>query len=454
MINPIEKIVALMINQLDKSPTSLSTADFLKVFEESPEVEDFLLKNDLYITLENKKILQIPAINVLFMVCIKDLENFLHNHFKGRLEPFKEVYLIQEDRKNLVHGLDLFSLTNKDIEKELYNGVSLNIQNTNQLFCFLNKSSGVNWSHCRPSNFTLKPWYYEKNIPFLINYESMFVNNWDKENKNELTELVFTKITDKSIYINKKFNVEIKNISQITDKQLESFFDVIRYKLSNGQIDFKWDEERINSLIESSSLIFKNLPKEFANFLLNVAQKEGTFTKNTMTMIYLKNKYLYNHLLENNITVIDNTKEILPMSVPEKIEMKKNHLENFIDKYEKTDSQVTQVCLQILKEIEFLSSEKGLEYFSQELEQKYSLEKMCNDLIPKILDSYISLPSHIRSNEEKGFLKMTIEQLHKIKAEMEKFENNILENEMRKMKVMGKFLDDKFSQPKAIFNIS
>jgi hypothetical protein len=63
--------------------------------------------------------------------------------------------------------------------------------------------------------------------------------------------------------------------------------------------------------------------------------------------------------------------------------------------------------------------------------------------VPTILNNYLSIPEHLRKNENNPFLEMTISQLKKIISEIEQIE--IMSEDMKKMKIYGKFLDNKLT---------
>ena len=70
---------------------------------------------------------------------------------------------------------------------------------------------------------------------------------------------------------------------------------------------------------------------------------------------------------------------------------------------------------------------------------------MMSKYIPIILNNYLSIPEHLRKNENNPFLEMTVSQLKKIISEIEQIEVSIMSEDMKKMKIFGKFLDNKLS---------
>jgi hypothetical protein len=436
-----EKIIYLTVNKLKTNALSVSVEDFKYICEINPEINDYLLEKywEMPVYLEGKKeVLHIPAINVLFMMA-KDprFETYLWDKFKDKLEPFKEIYI----NSNLVHGLDLISITKKKIDT-FQMSHSLNIKNTNQLFSFINKN------YAEKIDFDVPEWKYEKHFCFDINYKSLFAKNWDNAPIIK-QELKFNAIYNQNLFLDNKLDIEVKNLNQATDYQMGKFFEVVKYKLKNNQKSFAWDEDKISTLISSN--IFKSASQfrpqsrnEMVGILTNILQEGASFTPSMMSLLYIKDNEVHDQLKEimKNIEFVPSIQTIEPI-LPKKPQL--NILESYVEKYRFTDSKVIQLCEKILKEAEFLSSEKSLEYFAQDIEQKYNFDKLLGDLMPRLLGSYFAAPESVRSNPERVFLPLTLEQLGKVYSELENMEYSVLENEMKKIKVIGKVLDSKFT---------
>lgn len=321
---------------------------------------------------------------------------------------------------------------------------SLNIRNTNQLFSFINKN------YADKIDFDIPEWKYNKHFCFELNYESLFAKNWDNVPIIK-QELKFNAIYNQNVFIDNKVDVEIKNLNQATDYQMGKFFEVVKYKLLNNQKSFVWDEDKISTLISSN--IFKPASQfrpqsknEMVEILTNILKECISFTPSMMSLLYIKDNEAHDQLQEimkmNNIELIKNLKTIEPL-LPQKPQL--NIIESYVEKCRLTDSKVIKLCQKILKEAEFLSSEKSLEYFAQDIEQKYNFDKLLGDLTPRLLESYFSVPESVRTNPERAFLSLTLEQLSKVQKELENMEYSVLENEMKKIKIIGKVLDSKFS---------
>jgi hypothetical protein len=106
--------------------------------------------------------------------------------------------------------------------------------------------------------------------------------------------------------------------------------------------------------------------------------------------------------------------------------------------------KVVGICLDILKNVEFFKSEKALSYFSEDVEAKFNIESIFHKYLPDILDTYFGLPEKIRNDYNRDFLKMTVEQLEKLQERIQNIEYDVLESQMKKMKIFGSFLDDRF----------
>lgn len=456
MKNSLEKIAFSMINKINQKNAKLEVSQFEYLFETHPALKRLFLEEilNMPVIIDNMPVnLSIPAINVLFIVANQNtlIKNYLWDFFKKDFQPFKEVYIYLEDKK-LVHNLDLFSITGWKLALEgPY--ISFNIQNINQFYIYLRRNKGL--------DYDMQEWHYDRHIKFDIDFESLFLQNWNY-NVNEMInkKIEFNSIANPYINLNVTMEISLSNINEANPQQREKIGELLKYKLTKQEINFEWNEDRVATLIDNSDVIFgnniqsnKSLTTLIKNFI-----NSNMITEEILSLLLIANKEVFKEIIEyigeNNIEIFNSIK-ILPESNQsiQKDQLAMQYIQEQIEKYIETDFEIINICKEIIKRTELLYSIKGLSYFSENLDEKLSIEKLFNEYIPTVLENYFTLPEVIRNDKTKNFFKMTIEQLSTMNTQLEKCELDILENEMRKMKVFGKFLDVKYPINNPLFRL-
>lgn len=492
MITTLDKLVYLIISRFIKSQDALSMEDMHMLFEENPQLKRYLCEQYIEMpVIENghnpkEGVLLIPAINVLMKVISnKEVIDNLFIELKEYLEPFKEVYYIQDKEKNLVHDFDLFKITQKSVD-DIRNRQSLNIVNMNQFFICGYKSQESNY-------FILQPFHFDNHVKFNIDYEMLFLSAHNNNRINTKT-LNFNSVANLHITLNGEIKVELRNMHEVGSWMMERYIELIKYKIMNNQRNFVWDENKLttflaanNNMFDSDFLLGKNIEytknclepsnsysgdlwqfkkelekKEFLqdsnqfDLKKNVIVKILTdsvadgvpMTRTLLSLLFVKNKTLcsefINYLNTNAIHIYDGV-ENMPTAPKDELTINIEKIEDIVQQYTLTDSEVVEICKSIIDSAQFFISEKALTYFSSEIETKHNIDSIFNKFIPNILETYFNLPEKVRNDSRRQFKSMTVEQLQKLSEQLQNTEYDILEQEMRKMKSFGLFLDSKFS---------
>lgn len=177
-------------------------------------------------------------------------------------------------------------------------------------------------------------------------------------------------------------------------------------------------------------------------------------------LIFLKNKQLHEELN----TLIKENKQLHHQKDPQKMEQDNiesysnsnsdikqslilplNELNQFSQKLLTNDTLVKNIFDELIIHLETTTKDNAIDYFKENIEDRITTENMMSKYIPTVLNNYLSIPEHLRKNENNPFLEMTITQLKKIISEIEQIEVNIMSEDMKKMKIYGKFLDNKLN---------
>lgn len=468
----IEKIGFSIINKINQKNNSLSIQEFESLFAEHKELKNYFINATIEMPIINhdtnsNSVLHIPLMNLLFLANKNNnngITEFLWLKYVDEIEPFKEVFLENHNGKNLVHCLDLFTITEKNIpyiaEKN-----SLNIQNMNQFYHYVFKNNKNN-------TYFMQDWHYDRHIKFNIGFESLFLNNWNNNIDNNIT-IKFNSVLNPYINIEGKYSIIESNLNEASKSCMYHLTEFIKYKLYNNEIDFTWNEDKITTLMQNNLPIFgeitqkdkiyPSIDKQLSMLLQTIIKQGYPINKEMLSLLLVSNKNVFNDIVKfienNNICIYEKPIEVVTNKVQKKLQETNNTktIESFIIKYESTDSSITDICKIILKKNELLDSIKGLEYLSENVEDKFNVDKIFNNYIPKILSTYFDIPTHIRLNSENGLSKMTMEQLAIVNNQLEKIENSIFENELIKMKILGRFLNDRFPESNpdnAIYKVS
>lgn len=460
MNTTIEKIAFSLINKLYQKNNSLKLEEVEYLFSEHAQLQNYFINGIVEMPIINKDnidnpngILHIPLGNLLFLANKNNnngITEFLWSKYVEEIEPFKEVFLENSDGKKLLHGLDLFTITGRKINSVAEKN-SLNIKNMNQFYNYVFKNNEKN-------DYLMQDWHYERHIKFNIGFETLFLHNWKYTNNNNI-KIEFNQVLNTNIALEGNFNVVSSNLNEASKGCMYHLTEFIKYKLSMNEINFTWTEDKITTLIQNNLPIFgeaqyqdrtyPNIDKQFSMLLQNIIKEGHHITNEMFSLLLISNKNVFKEIAKfmenNNIPLYEKPSGVL---INNKIQEANDMeiIEKFISNYENTDSNITDICKIILKKNELLDSTKGLVYLSENVEEKFNVDKIFKDYIPKILSTYFEIPSHIRLNSNNNLSKMTIDQLIIINNQLEKIESNIFENELNKMKVFSRFLTDKFPE--------
>lgn len=452
MTTTLDKLVFLIINRFMQDSKALSIEDFTLLFEENPNLRAYLCEKYLEMPVmdstNNKALLLIPAINILMTVLRdKNTVDYLFAELKDTIEPFKEVYYLENEQKHLVHGLDLFSIAIRYVSgittiahkfvEDIKTQQPLNIRSVHQYFNCIHTNKHL-----------LTPFHFERHVTFNVNFESLFLKNWAySQNKSNLKAIKFDPIKNHYIPLHGGMNIELRNINEASDEEIAKCIVLIQHHFFNSNKDFMWSEEKVSTLLASNENIIDKSEKVFFDLMANIANEGVLISKDILSLLFVKNKNVFNKFMEflkeNKIMVYEDS-ELMEKPNKSEFNLDLEKIQKIVKEYEKTDIKVVNICSNILKNIEIFDSEKALSYFSEDVEAKFNIESIFHKYLPSILDTYFGLPESIRNDANRDFLNITIEQLEKIAEKIKNIEYDILENEMKKMKIFGSFLDSRF----------
>ena len=453
MTTTLDKLVFLIINRFMNDTNALSVEDFALLFEENPSLRTHLCESYLEMpVLDNSNreaVLLIPAINILMMVIRdKGLVDYFFNELKDTIQPFKEVYYLEDNKKHILHGLDLFNIvgryiaairdiTHKFIE-DIKTQQSLNIKSVHQYFSCIHKH-----------RYLLQSYHFDKHVNFEVGFESLFLKNWDYElNKSNARAIKFDPIKNPHIPLHGVMNIELRNINEANDEEMKKIIELIQYNILNSRKNFSWNEEKLSTLLASNSNIIDGSDKVLLNLLQTIVSEGMSINKNVLSLLFVKNKKVFNEFMEflkDNKVIIYEENEDMSEDKKDQFILELEKIQKVVNDYEQTDIKVVTICADILKSLELFNSEKALAYFSEDIEAKFNLESIAHKYIPNILDTYFNLPEKIRNDSNRDFQSITIEQLTKINEKLKNIEYDILEKEMKKMKIFGSFLESRFN---------
>jgi hypothetical protein len=452
MTTTLDKLVFLIINRFIKDSNALSVDDFSLLFDENPTLRAYLCNKYLEMPVvdntNNNALLLIPAINILmFLMREKSSVDYFFTELKDTIEPFKEVYYIENEQKHLVHGLDIFSIVGRyvngirDIANKFMDDIKaqqpLNIKSVNQYFNCIHKNK-----------YLLSQFHFKTHANFEVGFELLFLKNWAFAlNKSNVKIIKFDPIKNHHIPLHGGMNIELRNISEANNEEIEKCIALIKSHFLHSNKNCIWTEEKIATLLASNDNIIDTSDEVLINLMRIIVNEGVSINKDILSLLFVKNKKVFNDFmvfLKGNKIMIYEESEVMLKTNKDEFSLDLEKIKEMIDKYEKTDVKIVGICLDILKNVEFFKSEKALSYFSEDAEAKFNIESIFHKYLPSILDTYFGLPEKIRNDSNRDFLKMTVEQLDKLKERIQNIEYDVLESEMKKMKIFGSFLDNRF----------
>lgn len=462
----MEKVLTLFLDEVNKG--KVKNEDLSLIFKSHPKIINGFLNN--YWKLPIKKItgvsnlnslykdekdinLVVPAINLLlYSSKIFGLDKEILKYFPNA-EPFKEVYIEKGTHRDLIHGFDFYSIADS---KNFFNGVSLT--SLTQFYAFIKKMQDFNskvYSDYR-AKYIWDPDGMAASANFKVSFEDFFINNW-QDYKMEKQDITIHINNEKSlIRLNYPLKLEVSNLHEAEHLVMQSVGILFRHKVAKNEIDFEWDTDKIIQLVTTKNHLLLD-DKTNADLLKKVINNNPyLLNQDLMTVIYLKNKELYNMLKDEisseELTFMENTPDYIleRKSMDYTIENWNDYIKQItkiITPFEETDPVIFQTWKELEKQILFMVDQKGIEFFEENVEDKILFEQMLSKYLPTILNNYFSIPNRLRLSEKADFKNLTNSQLLKIHSELEQLEIRVLEDELRKMKGYGRFLEDRMPAP-------
>lgn len=461
----VNKVLTLFVEKLKDGKLTAEDIDYL--FQKNPSFKDYFLNTTLIFDvttglalyekdISNDSKLHIPALNLLFYLNKNYLiAQKLLEIFKDEIEPFKEVYLVAENSKRLVHGIDLYSLINFALCKEpITNKIvfDLKINSLEQYFSCVKKNmfkKTINGTFVH--DMKIEEWNYNKYVNFLLSYEDLYIKNPNMllEQKNIPIKI----ITSNGVALDLSFGIIPCNIDEATHHEVLELNRLVKYKLLNNQINFEWTTDKVLDLLTTKN-DFTQETKYFAQLLRTIAKSNRMiFDQETMSVLYLKNKEVFQDLasfMNQEGIVVQETVNAKDLSMNNaKVNVNwENHLTeitNILTPKKETDIVVFNKWKELEEQIKFLLEEKNLPFFEKNYDEKVNFEHIISKYIIRVLENYFSIPERLRIKEENDYIKMTVEQLTKISHELERIENLSLEESMKDIRVFDRFLTNRLN---------
>lgn len=441
----MDKILHVILQELNTGKVSATELRF--IFENHTELKQKILDTDITLSLKNHQDekISLPLLNILLLLIHHTKRNEVIELFDN-VQAFKEVYLHRGDKRFLVHGLDLFSITNSSFTKHFDEKKALNIRSLEQFYSMLKKGESENTNY----GFNIQPWRLSKYINMEFVFDDIFIN---KQPSGETFNYTNVQLIDEEnrFVVSSYFQLVMSNITQADRNELKNIGSFLRYTLTNNDV-IAWDNEKFIRLMAQSNHVFTS-DDEAVSLLKNIALRyPQVLTKEAMSICYLKHKNAYTTLLkmtqEKKFPIYDAPPvyELERTDMEQKVQSWQdyiNHINTILLPYANVDKEIYQQWHKILVQVNFLKEDRSIEYFQDQMEDRILIEQILADYIPRILTNYFQVPERLRLSEKTEFKTMTIAQLTQIHTQLEEVEVKILEEDLRRMRVFGKFLDKK-----------
>lgn len=432
-LNHYPAIKSFLNNGTFKIPLIFNDSPLGNLVATSKQVEDIL--NNKFLSKNQEKVLiEIPCIHYLFLK-FKEHSKTLSEIFD--IQPFNLSFLHKGDKKYLLLGFNLYNLLNLKIEEKNYSQFPLTLNSKEEFF---------NYYYEKKSNNNYTSSYCDSLFPlfnFKINIEDLLYdnNNFTLEGRHVVVHLLGNKI-----------EAYFKNLDELNHHERVPLDALIQYKIKNQQINFDFNASSFFDLLIMKNYFIKS--SVHYNFCLMLLEKTpDIFTHEIMALICLKNRELHELLLKNfptNYFPMHNqsyesnaNSNINKESIMNNYNSLIEELQSIVEPLIITDLQVNTAWYQLKVHLNTINQDNGISFLSENIEEKITFENMITKYIPSILNNYLSIPVHLRNKENSTFIKMTLNQFESLEKELEKIELAILQEDIKKMKVFGKFLDDR-----------
>lgn len=363
------------------------------------------------------------------------------------IEPFKMSYLHMKDKKYLLLGFNLYTLLGLKIDDKNFSQFPLLANN---------KEEFMNFYYEKKNNNNYISVYCDSLFPlfdFKLNINDLLYNN-DKMALEERNLIIY--------FFDKEIRCLFKNLNEFSHHERIPLDNLIEYKVDNEQIDFDFDANGFFDFLVLKNYFIKNSASY--PFCLTLLKNNPTlFTPEIMALLCLKNFDLHELLIKNypeNHYLIQHSEANFNLS---------NHKENLMMNYSSVSQETQSIIDKLLPNeenvkmgfnelqlhINVILQENGIAFLSENIEERITFENIISKYIPSILNNYLSIPAHLRNKKDSQFVSMTLDQFSNIQKELEKIELAIISEDVKKMKVFGKFLDNRLgNNSKDIISLS
>lgn len=429
-----------LINFLSNYPeiVTIFNKSYIKhnlVFKDTPTddiiVKDTVKKNMSYQPNSLKKdqpvVIEMPCVHYLLLEFKNDYEKLV-GFFD--LQPFKLSYLYKDNKKYPLFGISLYSLLGLSVNKPI-ELIALNVNNTEEFMNFYYEKKKID-EHIYIRSEALCSLF-----DFKLNIDDLLYDNHEINLDNRTVGVYFG---------DRRFNAYYKKLDEFNNHERVPIDNLIQYKMNIGQINMDFDLNSFFDFLVMQKYFINSKNYDFCLNLLN--QKPELFTPEIMALLCLKNFALHEILIQhyptNQYTMTNTNLDNVSLST-------NNLINSYLDLVQETKSIVNQLLPddetvktafnKLNIHIDVVLHDNGLAYLSEHIEERITFENIISKYIPSILNNYLSIPSHLRAKPEHNFLNMTLEQFSNIEKELEKIEVAIISEDVKKMKVFGKFLD-------------
>lgn len=426
------------------------------VFNSSPGLDSICSQDDCpeessykpFSLKQTPVVLEIPCVHYLLLLFKKDSEqfSFLLNTFT--IQPFQISYLHKNEKKYSLLGINLYNLFNLKINDSTMLQLPLIANNKEEFYNFYCEKMKGN------------QYFYTDNDSFfpLFNFK-ITVEDFNYNNNNMTLET-----RSVALYLfGQKVITEYKNLDELSHHQRIPLDNLLEYKIKMQEIEFDFTVNDFLDLLVmknyfNKSIIHNNSDLRYLFPLTLAENNPHLFTPDIMALICLKNFELHELIVKKIPSSYSsmNTYSLYPTETQSQQSITVHNYSSFIketqfiiDKLMTTDDTVLSAWNNLKLHIESIYQDNGIAFLTENLEDRLTFDNIITKYIPSILNNYLSIPAHLRNKDNTNFVSMTVSQLQHIEKELEKIELAIIEEDVKKMKIFGRFLDNRLGHNSA-----
>lgn len=381
---------------------------------------NFIKKNQEPVTLE------IPCVHYLCLQ-FKDHVDILSQYFN--VEAFKMSYLNKGNKRYTLLGFNLYNLLNLKISDKNEGKLPITTSNIEEFF---------NFYYEKKNNNNYLSIYCDSLFPlfdFKLNIEDLLYEN-DKFTMEGRNVTIFL--------LNIKIQCIFKNLNELTHHERIPLDNLLQYKVKQQEIDFDFSVNSFFDLLVMKNYFLKSGNTQFCLTLLE--KNPQLFTPEIMALLCLKNFELHELLIKNfpQNYLKNNSQDNFThktSNIMFNYSTLISEIQSIVETLASSDQTVSNAWNKLKLHIETIVQDNGKEFLSQNIEDRITFENIITKYIPSILNNYLSIPAHLRCKDSSVFIDMTLTQFDNIEKELEKIELAIMQEDIKKMKVFGKFLD-------------